>query len=182
MITTADIPQPLSLVCELTHRCPLHCAYCSNPLVMQSQNAELPTETWTRVFREAVDIGIVHLHLTGGEPLARQDLPELIAAGRESGLYINMITSALGLNEHRLQDLVDAGLDHIQLSLQDADELKANQWAGARAHAKKLEMAKLIKAQPNLAFTVNIVVHRQNLDRLDVRSKRLDSGCYDADT
>ncbi|QHN03232.1 pyrroloquinoline quinone biosynthesis protein PqqE [Granulicella sp. WH15] len=161
------LPQPLSLVCELTHRCPLHCIYCSNPLVMQSADAELSTETWSRVFREAAAMGIVHLHLTGGEPLARQDLPELIAAGREAGLYLNMITSGLGLTEQRLQSLVDAGLDHMQLSLQDADEQQANQWAGARVHAKKLEMAKLIKAQPNLAFTVNIVVHRQNLDRLE---------------
>jgi pyrroloquinoline quinone biosynthesis protein E len=165
-ITTA-MSQPLSLVCEVTHRCPLHCVYCSNPLVMQSAEAELPTEIWARVFGEAAKLGIVHLHLTGGEPLARHDLPELIAAGRDAGLYINMITSALGLNEQRLQSLVDAGLDHIQLSLQDADEAMANQWAGARAHAKKLEMAKIIKAQPNLAFTVNIVVHRQNLDRLE---------------
>jgi pyrroloquinoline quinone biosynthesis protein E len=164
---TFSIPAPLSLVCEVTHRCPLHCVYCSNPLVMQSAESELPTDVWTRVFGEAVKLGIVHLHLTGGEPLARPDLAELIAAGRDAGLYINMITSALGLNEQRLQSLVDAGLDHIQLSLQDADEAMANQWAGARAHAKKLEMAKLIKAQPNLAFTVNIVVHRQNLDRLD---------------
>ena len=161
------IPQPLSLVCEVTHRCPLHCIYCSNPLVMQSPQDEIDTATWARVFREAAALGIVHLHLTGGEPLARTDLAELIKAGRDAGLYVNMITSALGLNEQRLQQLVDAGLDHMQLSLQDADEAMANQWAGAKAHAKKLEMAALIKAQPNLAFTVNIVVHRQNLDRLD---------------
>lgn len=167
MTATIDITEPLSLVCEVTHRCPLHCVYCSNPLVMQSQDSELPTEIWNRVFLEAAALGIVHLHLTGGEPLARHDLSGLIAAGRGAGLYINLITSALGLNEQRLQELVDAGLDHIQLSLQDADELQANRWAGARAHAKKLEMAKLIRAQPNLAFTVNIVVHRQNLERLD---------------
>jgi pyrroloquinoline quinone biosynthesis protein E len=160
------LPQPLSLVCEVTHRCPLHCVYCSNPLAMQSADAELPTSAWVRVFHQAAAMGIAHLHLTGGEPLARHDLSELIAGGRDADLYVNMVTSALGLNEQRLQSLVDAGLDHIQLSLQDADEQKANQWAGARAHARKLEMAKLIRAQPNLAFTVNIVVHRQNLDRL----------------
>lgn len=164
---TETLPQPYSLICELTHRCPLHCVYCSNPLVMQSAAAELPTKVWARVFHEAAEMGIVHLHLTGGEPLAREDLAELIAAGRAEGLYLNMITSAVGLNEQRLQSLVDAGLDHIQLSLQDADEQLANQWAGARAHAKKLEMAKLIKTQSNIAFTVNIVVHRQNLDRLE---------------
>jgi len=162
-----SLPQPLSLVCELTHRCPLHCVYCSNPLAMQPADAELPSEVWTRVFREAAAMGIVHLHLTGGEPLARQDLAELIASSHKAGLYVNVITSALGLTEQRLQSLVDAGLDHIQLSLQDADEQQANRWAGARAHAKKLEMARLIKTQPNLAFTVNMVVHRQNLDRLE---------------
>lgn len=161
------IPGPLSLVCEVTHRCPLHCVYCSNPLVMRPADAELPTQVWTRVFDEAAKLGVAHLHLTGGEPLARQDIVDLVRAGRDAGLYVNMITSAIGLNEERLRSLVDAGLDHMQLSLQDVDETMANRWAGARTHAKKLEMAALIKAQPHLAFTVNIVVHRQNLDRLE---------------
>ncbi|MDE1176101.1 MAG: pyrroloquinoline quinone biosynthesis protein PqqE [Edaphobacter sp.] len=167
MTSTQQIPGPLSLVCEVTHRCPLHCVYCSNPLVMQQAEAELPTEAWTRVFTEAAQLGVAHLHLTGGEPLARHDIADLIRAGRNAGLYVNMITSAIGLSEPRLAALVEAGLDHIQLSLQDADEVLANRWAGARTHAKKLEMAALIKAQPHLAFTVNIVVHRQNLDRLE---------------
>lgn len=162
-----QIPGPLSLVCEITHRCPLHCVYCSNPLLMQQADAELPTAVWTRVFTEAVQLGVSHLHLTGGEPLARQDLAQLVRAGRDAGLYVNLITSAMGLSEHRLSDLVTAGLDHIQLSLQDVDEMLANRWAGTRAHAKKLEMAALIRAQSNLAFTVNVVVHRQNLDRLE---------------
>lgn len=161
------IPGPLSLVCEVTHRCPLHCVYCSNPLVMRPADAELPTQVWMRVFDEAAKLGVAHLHLTGGEPLARQDIVDLVRAGRDAGLYVNMITSAIGLNEERLRSLVDAGLDHMQLSLQDVDETMANRWAGARTHAKKLEMAALIKAQPHLAFTVNIVVHRQNLDRLE---------------
>lgn len=134
---------------------------------MQQADAELPTEVWSRVFSEAAQLDVAHLHLTGGEPLARQDIVELVRAGRNAGLYVNMITSAVGLSEERLAALVDAGLDHIQLSLQDADEMLANRWAGARAHAKKLEMAALIKTQPHLAFTVNIVVHRKNLDRLE---------------
>jgi pyrroloquinoline quinone biosynthesis protein E len=167
MMTSEQIPGPLSLVCEVTHRCPLHCVYCSNPLVMQSADAELPTDVWTRVFEEAARLGVVHLHLTGGEPLARHDIVDLVHAGRKAGLYVNLITSAVGLNEARLSALVEAGLDHIQLSLQDSDEVLANRWAGTRAHAKKIEMAGLIKAQPHLAFTVNIVVHRQNLDRLE---------------
>lgn len=167
MTSVEQISGPLSLVCEITHRCPLHCVYCSNPLVMQQADAELPTEVWTRVFAEATRLGVAHLHLTGGEPLARPDLPELIHAGRGAGLYINLITSAIGLSEEKLSTLVDAGLDHIQLSLQDSDELLANRWAGTRVHAKKLEMAALIRSKPDLAFTVNIVVHRQNLDRLE---------------
>lgn len=134
---------------------------------MRSADTELPTSVWTRVFAEAAKLGVMHLHLTGGEPLARPDLVYLVRAGRDAGLYVNMITSAIGLDEERLQSLADAGLDHIQLSLQDADEVMANRWAGARAHAKKLKTAAFIKAQPNLAFTVNIVVHRQNLDRLE---------------
>jgi pyrroloquinoline quinone biosynthesis protein E len=134
---------------------------------MQNAETELPTEIWVRMFEEAARLGVAHLHLTGGEPLARHDITELVRAGRNAGLYVNMITSAIGLNESRLAELVDAGLDHMQLSLQDVDEIFANRWAGARVHAKKLEMAALIKAQPDLAFTVNIVVHRQNLDRLE---------------
>ena len=165
-MTNPSIPSPLSLVAELTHRCPLHCVYCSNPLEMQPASAELGTDDWVRVFQEAAALGVVHLHLTGGEPLARTDLAQLVAAGREAGLYVNMITSALGLNAERLQALVDAGLDHIQLSLQDADESEANRFAGARAHAHKLLMAELIGSH-RLAFTVNIVVHRQNLERLE---------------
>ena len=167
MKSSQSIPGPLSLVCEITHRCPLHCLYCSNPLALQPEDAELTTETWTRVFREAGRLGVVHLHLTGGEPLARYDLADLVRAGRDAGLYVNLITSAIGMNEVRLNELVEAGLDHIQLSLQDADEMLANRWAGARAHAIKLEMAASIRAHPRLAFTVNIVVHRQNLDRLE---------------
>ncbi len=163
---TFEGPGPLSLVAEVTHRCPLHCVYCSNPLMMQPPSLELTTEDWSRVFQEALRLGVLHLHLTGGEPLARKDLVALIAAGREAGLYVNMVTSGIGLNLERLHALKDAGLEHIQLSLQDTDEEKANEFAGARVHAHKLTLAALIRHQ-NLAFTVNIVVHRQNLDRLD---------------
>ena len=163
---TFEGPGPLSLVAEVTHRCPLHCVYCSNPLRMQPPSLELTTGDWSRVFQEALRLGVLHLHLTGGEPLARRDLVALIAAGREAGLYVNMVTSGIGLTLERLHALKDAGLEHIQLSLQDTDEEKANEFAGARVHAHKLRLAALIRQQ-NLAFTVNIVVHRQNLDRLD---------------
>lgn len=160
------IPGPLSLVAEVTHRCPLHCVYCSNPLQMQSADSELSTDDWVRVFHQASALGVLHLHLTGGEPLARPDIAKLVTAGREANLYVNMITSGLGLTAERMQELKDAGLEHIQLSLQDAEEEKANEFAGARAHAHKLKLAALIRQQ-DIAFTVNVVVHRENLDRLE---------------
>ena len=164
--TIDSIPGPLSLVAEVTHRCALHCVYCSNPLQMQSSEKELHTEEWVRVFQQASALGVLHLHLTGGEPLARHDIVDLIRSGREANLYVNMITSGLGLTADRLHELEDAGLEHIQLSLQDADEQKANEFAGARAHAHKLKLAELIRAR-DMAFTVNVVVHRENLDRLE---------------
>ena len=114
------IPNPLALIAEVTHRCPLHCVYCSNPLQLVAKQAELSTEEWVRVFQEASRLGVLHLHLTGGEPAARADLEELIAGGRQAGLYTNLITSGLGISEARLPKLVDAGLDHIQLSFQDS--------------------------------------------------------------
>src|SRR5579872_4044191 len=156
---------PLSLIAEITHRCPLHCVYCSNPLEMQVRQLELPTETWATVFQSASELGILQLHLTGGEPLARADLTELIVAARKANLYTNLITSGVGLGEERLAAIVDAGLDDIQLSFQDAQEDAANEIAGTRAHALKIELARLIKRH-RLAFTVNLVVHRQNLERL----------------
>jgi PqqA peptide cyclase len=157
---------PLSLIAEVTHRCPLHCLYCSNPIEMQLAESELATEDWKRVFRQASQMGVLHLHLTGGEPLARKDLAELIQGGRNAGLYVNMITSGVGLTEERLAALVDAGLEHLQLSFQDLDEASANHIAGTRAHAIKLALAPVIK-KFDLAFTINLVVHRMNLDRLE---------------
>jgi pyrroloquinoline quinone biosynthesis protein E len=140
--------------------------YCSNPLEMQAREFELPTETWAQVFRSAGELGVMQLHLTGGEPLAREDLTELVSAGRKAGLYINLITSGIGLAADRLEALVRAGLDHIQLSFQDSQEDAANEIAGTRAHARKIALAGLIKRQP-VAFTMNLVVHRQNLERLE---------------
>jgi PqqA peptide cyclase len=157
---------PLALIAEVTHRCPLHCVYCSNPLEMTARNEELATADWLRVFREAAALGVLHLHLTGGEPLARPDLAEMIAGARDAKLYTNLITSGVGLSRERLQQLVDSGLDHIQLSFQDSEEGSANWIAGARVHAHKLELAKLIRGH-RIAFTVNLVVHRQNIDHLE---------------
>jgi pyrroloquinoline quinone biosynthesis protein E len=160
------LSQPLALIAEVTHRCPLHCVYCSNPTELAARSSELSTEEWISVFRQGGKLGMLHAHFTGGEPLARTDLTELIAAARGSGLYTNLITSGIGLNEQRLQMLVDAGLDHIQISFQDSREVAANWIAGAKAHAHKIELSHAIR-QHKIAFTVNLVVHRQNLDHLE---------------
>jgi PqqA peptide cyclase len=161
------VANPLALIAEVTHRCPLHCVYCSNPMQLAGTREELSTEEWTSVFQQSGKLGMLHAHFTGGEPLARTDLTELIAAARTAGLYTNLITSGLGLNEPRLHTLVDAGLDHIQISFQDSREEAANWIAGAKAHAHKIELSRAIRRQKKLAFTVNLVVHRQNLDHLE---------------
>ncbi len=169
----AQCSNPLALIAEITHRCPLHCVYCSNPLELTSRAEELATADWLRVFREAAALGVLHLHLTGGEPLARPDLAELIAGARRARLYTNLITSGIGLSRERLAQLVEAGLDHIQLSFQDSSEGHANWIAGTRAHAHKLELAAWIRDhqigehRSPIAFTVNLVVHRQNIDHLE---------------
>jgi PqqA peptide cyclase len=160
------VANPLALIAEVTHRCPLHCVYCSNPLQLAGTSEELSTKEWTSVFQQGGKLGMLHAHFTGGEPLARTDLTELIAAARTAGLYTNLITSGLGLNEQRLQALVDAGLDHIQISFQDSREEAANWIAGAKAHAHKIELSRAIRRH-KIAFTVNLVVHRQNLDHLE---------------
>jgi pyrroloquinoline quinone biosynthesis protein E len=157
---------PLALIAEITHRCPLHCVYCSNPLQMTSPVSELSTREWEGVFEQSASVGVLHVHLSGGEPLAREDLVQLVSSANGCGLYANLITSGVGLSEQRLDALVEAGLDHIQLSFQDSREAGANWIAGARAHALKLEVAPKIR-RSGVAFTVNMVVHRQNVDHLD---------------
>jgi pyrroloquinoline quinone biosynthesis protein E len=158
--------RPLALIAEITYRCPLHCVYCSNPLQMASVASELKTEEWTDVYRQAAKLGVLHLHLTGGEPLARGDLTEMVTAAHAAGLYTNLITSGVRLSEKRLNELVAAGLDHLQLTFQDSREAPGNWIAGTRAHALKVELAPLIR-KSGVAFTVNLVVHRQNLDHLE---------------
>ena len=115
------IPVPLGLLAELTHRCPLACPYCSNPLALENRADELDTATWARVFREAAGMGVLQVHLSGGEPASRRDLVEIVAAACDAGLYTNLITSAIGLDATRLERLKAAGLDHVQLSIQDVD-------------------------------------------------------------
>jgi len=159
------IPNPLALIAEITHRCPLHCVYCSNPLELAAASSELSTNEWLDVLQQSGKLGMLHAHFTGGEPLARPDLTELIVGARAAGLYTNLITSGIGLAGPRLSALVDAGLDHIQLSFQDSREDAANWIAGAKAHAHKVELSRIIRRH-KIAFTVNLVVHRQNIDHL----------------
>jgi pyrroloquinoline quinone biosynthesis protein E len=160
----AVTPRPYTLIAELTYRCPLRCAYCSNPTDLAT--SELATDDWLRVFREAEALGVVQLHLTGGEPLLRRDLEALVRGGREAGLYVNLITSGVPLDEARLEALREAGLDHVQLSFQDVDPDAAEAIAGARVLDRKREAAGWIRAL-GLALTVNIVLHQKNIDRID---------------
>jgi PqqA peptide cyclase len=157
---------PLALIAELTHRCPLHCVYCSNPLELTRRDGELSTEVWERVLREAAEMGVMQVDFTGGEPLARPDLVELVRAARSACLYSNLITSGLPLDEKRLEELVLAGLDHLQLSFQGAHGESANEFAGTQAHAQKLRVAAWVKRH-RIALTLNFVIHHQNLDQLE---------------
>ena len=157
---------PMGLVAELTHRCPLQCPYCANPVDLHRASAELDTATWRRVLREAAELGVLQLHFTGGEPTARKDLVELVAAAAGFGLYSNLITSAVRLDETLLGRLVQAGLDHVQISFQDTEATNADRIGGfPGGHARKLIAARAVR-RAGLALTVNFVVHRQNLVRV----------------
>ena len=160
------IPNPLALVAELTHRCPLHCVYCSNPRELTARGREMAAESWARVFREAAELGVLQADFTGGEPLARPDLTEIIRSARAAGLYASLITSGLPLDEKRLAELVGAGLDHFQLSFQGADEQTAQTFSGTSTHAQKLRVAEWVKRH-RVALTLNFVIHRGNLHQLE---------------
>jgi pyrroloquinoline quinone biosynthesis protein E len=160
------LPTPLGLLAELTHRCPLGCPYCSNPLKLDPRADELDTATWSRVFREAAALGVLQVHLSGGEPAARRDLVEITAAARAAGLYANLITSAVGLTEKTLEALADAGLDHVQISIQDSVAASADRIAGYDgAFAKKRALAANV-VRLKLPLTVNAVIHRANIERV----------------
>ena len=157
---------PIAMLAELTHRCPLSCPYCSNPIDLARKAAELSTADWARVFREAAALGVLQLHLSGGEPAARRDLVDLVAAAREAGLYTNLITSGIGLTEKRLAELDDVGLDHVQLSLQGTDAAMADQIGGYRGgFDRKLATAAAI-GRLGLPLTLNFVMHRRNMHQL----------------
>ena len=158
---------PLWLLAELTYRCPLQCPYCSNPLDFARHKEELSTAQWIEVFRQARELGAAQLGFSGGEPLVRQDLAELIAAARELGYYTNLITSGIGLTEARIAEFAEAGLDHIQISFQAADEEVNNLLAGStKAFAHKLEMARAVKKH-GYPMVLNFVTHRHNIDNIE---------------
>ena len=160
------IPAPIAMLAELTHRCPLSCPYCSNPVELAHKDSELPTEVWADAFRQAADLGVLQLHLSGGEPASRRDLVELVAAAHEAGLYTNLITSAIGLTQRRLAELDKAGLDHVQLSLQGTDVQMADRIGGYRGgFDRKMQAAGWI-VEAGFPLTLNAVVHRQNLHQL----------------
>ncbi len=170
------VSNPLALIAELTHRCPLHCVYCSNPLELQARTNELSTEMWSRVLKEAAEAGVLQVDFTGGEPLARPDIIELVRAARSAGLYVNLITSGLPMDENKLASLVAAGLDHIQLSFQGAREETANEISGTKSHAQKLRVLDWLKQQ-RIAVTLNFVIHRRNIDQLAEMLAIAESSC-----
>ena len=161
-----SVPRPYSLLAEVTHRCPLHCPYCSNPLQLAASAKELTTEAWKRVIEEAADMGVLHIGFSGGEPLQRADLTELVAASRSAGLYSNLITSAIGLNRSRAEALKAAGLDSVQISFQSDQAPLADRIAGTTSHARKLEAAQMVR-ELGFPLTVNVVLHRGNIARIE---------------
>jgi len=162
----SDMKPPLALLAELTHRCPMRCAYCSNPLALDPSSAELDTATWCRIIDEAAEMGILQIHFSGGEPTIRKDLEILSAHAAERGLYANLITSGVLLDEARIESLARSGLAHAQLSIQDCEE-EAGDWIGglAGAHARKWKVAEWL-GKAGMALTVNAVITRHNAERV----------------
>jgi len=159
------VPRPFGLLAELTYACPLHCPYCSNPLDLGDYRRELSTSEWQRVLAEARQLGVLQLHLSGGEPLLRRDLVTIVHGASELGLYTNLITSGIGLSPERAEQLREAGLGHVQISLQADEAALSDRIAGARSFERKLAAARLVK-ELGWPLTLNVVLHRHNLDRV----------------
>ncbi|WP_214412688.1 pyrroloquinoline quinone biosynthesis protein PqqE [Sphaerisporangium fuscum] len=160
-----EIPAPWAMLAELTHACPLRCPYCSNPLELIARSRELATEEWARVMAEAAELGVVHAHLSGGEPLLRRDLTAIVAAADGAGIYTQLVTSGAGLHRARLAELAAAGLRSVQLSVQDATAETSDRLAGTRSFAAKERAAGLVR-ESGLPLGVNVVLHRHNLDSI----------------
>ena len=162
-----ETPRPYSLLCELTYRCPLQCPYCSNPVGFARHTDELTTAEWERVLTEAAALGVVQAHFSGGEPLLRADLPQIIRRARDLGLYTNLSTGGTLLDEKTGAQLRAAGLDSLQVSIQDADAENSDRLAGGPpSFAKKIRAAQIAR-QLGFSLTINVVLHRQNLDRIE---------------
>lgn len=160
---------PIGLLAELTHRCPLQCPYCSNPLELEKVNVELTTEEWQKVMRQAAQLGILQVHLSGGEPTARRDLEEIVKTASEAGLYTNLITAAVLLKRDRLEKLKECGLDHVQISIQDVDTEaeNADRIAGYKGgSAKKKEVAGWVR-ELGMPLTINAPIHRHNIHSVE---------------
>ncbi|MFC7343097.1 pyrroloquinoline quinone biosynthesis protein PqqE [Saccharopolyspora griseoalba] len=156
---------PFGLLAELTYACPLHCAYCSNPLDLAAHGDELSTAEWLDVLEQARALGVLQVHFSGGEPLLRRDLPELVRRAAELGLYGNLITSGLGFSRRRAEELIGAGLGHVQISVQSDTAEASDRLAGTRSFERKLAAAALVK-ELGATLTLNFVLHRHNIDRL----------------
>src|ERR1044071_6499685 len=159
-----NAPRPYALLAEISYTCPLHCPYCSNPPRLRN-DVDLAAAEWQRVIGEAADLGVLQIGFSGGEPLVRHDLAELVNAGRDAKLYTNLITSGDGLDEKRTRELRDAGLDSVQVRFQADSVDLADEIAGARAHELKLQAAGHIRAA-GIPLSLNFVIHRSNIDRL----------------
>ncbi|MFD0669926.1 pyrroloquinoline quinone biosynthesis protein PqqE [Cohnella sp. GCM10027633] len=157
---------PYALTAEITHRCPLHCPYCSNPIELHRRENELSTNEWLSVLEQAGELGVAQVHFTGGEPLLRPDLERLVRGAREAELYANLITSGIGLTEERLRQLIEAGIDSIQMSVQASSAELADSIAGFRAHERKRQAARLIRAS-GIPLHMNVVLHRANLHQIE---------------
>ncbi|GHC15919.1 coenzyme PQQ synthesis protein E [Kushneria pakistanensis] len=161
------IAPPMGLLAELTHRCPLQCPYCSNPVELERRGDEMTTADWQRILREAAALGVLQVHLSGGEPAARRDLVELVETCAHEGLYSNLITAGVNITPERLAALEAAGLDHVQLSFQGADDEVTEHVSGLRgAFDKKCAFASEVRAL-GLPLTLNVVLHRANIHQVD---------------
>jgi pyrroloquinoline quinone biosynthesis protein E len=158
--------RPYTLIAELTYRCPLRCVNCSNPLDYARHDQELDTQTWRRVFREAEALGVVQVHMTGGEPLLRSDLDPLIEEARALDLYSNLITSGIPLTRERLAGFRRLGLDAVQVSVQDVAAPASDRIAGLKSFERKLAVARWVK-ELGFPLTLNVVLHRDNLDHVE---------------
>ncbi len=157
---------PPDLVAELTHRCPLGCPYCSNPLELEAHADELDVLVWQRVFAEAAALGVRRVYLSGGEPGLRRDLVEIAASAREAGLETNLVTSGVGISTRTMRDLWEAGLQRVQVSFQDSDAVVADHIAGYRAAFQRKHALATEAVRLGLELTVSFVVHAANMERI----------------